>query len=291
MAIADDYLSTSLRWSLFKADWPEGAIEFHEASAEDLEIPKSFRKDGEMICVATLTRFPNDPTPIVAFKSESSVDTKSRDTDGWHSLTSKAMGRALKKAGYPDRMADLKVLMNFRKSINPQPETIINNVVQPEVKSQTATIAGVQVETPVPVIENKERPSKPNKDWATDIERDEAHRNFKIRLNDLSEVEVEKVRQQHEKLNKRAWPMPKADLNNLITVLETIWAEREGIEVDGDDEDKVASNPLKFMYEMLTEEGKEMIAESYGNPDDWAEHISESLYEQMMDAISSAMEE
>lgn len=287
MAIADDYLSTSLRWSLFKADWPDGAIEFREASAEDLDIPKSFRKDNEMICVATLTRFPNDPTPIMAYKSESSVAGNQRDTDAWHSLTSKAMGRALKKAGYPDRMADLKVLMNFRKSINPVPETVITNV---ENKSVTQTIAGLQVETAVPNIENKERPSKPNKDWATDTERDEAHRNFKIRLNDLNDDEVQKVRDTHEKLNKRAWPMPKADLNNLITVLETVWAEREGIEVDTDDEDKVASNPLKFMYEMLTEEGKEMIAESYGSPDDWAEEISESLYEQMMDAISSAME-
>lgn len=40
----DDYISTSLRWSMFKADWPDATVEFSEGTAADAGIPASFSK-------------------------------------------------------------------------------------------------------------------------------------------------------------------------------------------------------------------------------------------------------
>ena len=55
MAIQEGYLSTSLRWALFKTDWPEGEIKFSESSSAELKIPKSFSKnEDEMFCVAQI---------------------------------------------------------------------------------------------------------------------------------------------------------------------------------------------------------------------------------------------
>jgi hypothetical protein len=58
MAIQEGYLSTSVRWALFKADHPDAEIKFTEATAEQVGIPASFSKKDEKFCVATITRHP-----------------------------------------------------------------------------------------------------------------------------------------------------------------------------------------------------------------------------------------
>jgi hypothetical protein len=300
MPIQEDYLSTSLRWSLFKTDNPEGAIEFYEASASELGIPARFLKSkDEMFCVAKITRYAGDSNAVIAYKSQNDAG-KNIDSDAWHVLCSKAMGRALKKAGYPDTMADLKTMMKFRSAgkeqVVQQPNvsftTVSNTANTADAKT---TVAGFAVESNKVEMESKERPSKPSSDWGSDIERDEAHRNFKIRANDLSESEKETLRVEHEKLNNRQWPMPRTDLNTLIILLENMRAENESevdsVEVEEDEADLLDIQPLKAMFILLGEKAQEEVIAAYGPPSDWADKVPEHEYSQMIDLFGIVAEE
>lgn len=287
MPISEDYLSTSLRWALFKADHPDGFIEFSEATPEELGIPSSFHKGGDKLCVATLCRFRGDEYPVIAFKSES--DAKMKDTDAWHVLCSKAMGRALKKAGYPDKMSDLKVLMNFRKANSPeQPQQqVAVTYAQPSVTT-TAVHYGA-VEKPDIRIENKENPApRQSLDWSSDEERDMAHNAFKLRAADMNDDERKTLRDHHEKLNGKSWPMPKPDLNNLSICLEGIYASRHDAEIE--EESLVETAPLKAIFEMLNEDVQAEIVSAYGQPSTWPDKVSEHEYEEMMNILEFAEE-
>lgn len=284
MAIQEDYLSTSVRWALFKADFPDGHIDFRDGSPQDVGIPESFSKKGERLCIATLTRFPGDPEPVVAFKSQ--YDAKISDTDAWHVLCSKAMGRALKKAGYPDTMGDLKTLMQFRKANRGEMETKASEAVG---TSTTQTIAGVQITQPVVKMESKEKPSRPSVDWGSDDERNMAHESFKVRCADLTDEERADLRLHHEKLNGKMWPMSRPDLNNLSLYLEGIHASRSGAEVES--MSLVDTAPLKSIFSMLSESVKADVVSAYGDPDKWPEKVSEHEYEEMMDVFSFAEED
>lgn len=287
MAIQEDYLSTSVRWALFKADFPDGHIEFSDASPEEIGIPESFSKKGERLCIATLTRYKGDPDPVVAFKSQS--DAKTHDTDAWHVLCSKAMGRALKKAGYPDTMGDLKTLMNFRKANRgeySESKAVVNTA--PTTTTYT-NVAGASISQPSISLESKERPSRPSMDWASDAERDTAHDSFKVRCADLTDEERAELRNHHEKLNGKLWPMPKPDLNNLSMCLEGIYATRNNAEVEH--VSLVSTEPLKSIFEMLNEDVKADVISAYGSPDKWPDKVSEHEYEEMMEIFSFAEED
>lgn len=292
MPIQQGYLSTSVRWALFKSDHPDGEIKFTEATADQIGVPASFSKKDERFCVATITRYPGDPLEIVAYKSVLDAG-KIADSDAWHVLCSKAMGRALKKAGYPDTISDLKIMTRYREIGNEPAESapIIQNVVQ----SSKATVAGQQIQTPTVVTESKERPSKPSTDWSSDIERDEAHRNFKIRSNELNEAEREELRNEHAKLNNRQWPMSKSELNTLIILLEKMHAEREGFEeeheAEEEEHDLISTDGLKALYEMVGDDSKAEIVMAFGDPSTWPEKLPEQEYSQMMDVLSLADDE
>lgn len=292
MAIQEGYLSTSVRWALFKADHPDGEIKFTEATAEEVGIPSSFSKKDERFCVATITRFPGDSLEIVAYKSVSAAG-KIVDSDAWHVLCSKAMGRALKKAGYPDTISDLKIMTRYKELGQEQPVVTNNSAAQVQ-SSKSSAIAGVEITAPVVATESKERPAKPSLAWSSDHERDEAHRNFKIRSNELSETDKDKLREEHAKLNNRQWPMSRGELNTLIILLEKMHAENEGYEeeheVEEEEHDLVLTDGMKALYAMLSEESKEEIRLAFGDPSTWDEEVPENEYSQMMDLFTIASE-
>jgi len=280
----DDYISTSLRWSMFKADWPDATVEFSEGTAADAGVPASFSKKDEKVCIATVTRFEGD-TPFIGYKSIS--DAKGRDTDAWNVLCQKAMGRALKKAGISDNMNDLKVLMRFREAIGtakkvetkavPAVETKAPDLVRPSV------VAGEKLTQPSLPIESKEQPIKPMFDWRSANERDEAHRLFKQQSKDLQPAELEALREVHDKLNNRQWPMSKAELSNLIISLEGIRAQSKPAE--GVDIAAVVS-----MYEFSSPHIQEIVRKELGAPETWPAVISEAEYDRIVEIFESASE-
>lgn len=280
----DDYISTSLRWSMFKADWPDATVEFSEGTAADAGVPASFSKKDEKVCIATVTRFKGD-TPFIGYKSVS--DAKGRDTDSWNVLCQKAMGRALKKAGISDNMNDLKVLMRFREAIGTAKKVETKSASAPEIKSAeptpTSVVAGQKLTQPSLPIESKEQPVKPMFDWRSANERDEAHRLFKQTCSDLKPDELEALRDSHDKLNNRQWPMPKAELNNLIISLEGIRGQRKATE--GVDIATVMS-----MYEFSSPHIQEAVRKELGSPETWPANVSEAEYDRIVEIFEAASE-
>lgn len=284
----EDYLSTSVRWAMFKADWPDGAIEFTESTPAEIGIPSSFSKKDEKICVATVTRFTGDDRPIVAYKAESDV-RGARDTDSWHALCSKAMGRAMKKAGYPDTMSDLRILMKFREAKDGVKR--VEAVQTPVVETKTM-IAGSQVENKVPAIESKESPekeqAKPLLDgWKSDEELESAHRTFKTMCAALDPDDLEALREHHDKLNGRAWPMSRGDLNNLNIVLSGIQAEI----AERDKASMMDVAPLRHIIQMLSDEAQKEIVLAFGDPSKWEDRITEKEYTAIMDLAEAVSTE
>lgn len=287
----EDYLSTSVRWAMFKADWPDASIEFSESTPSEIGIPSTFSKKDEKICVALVTRYKGDESPIVAYKAESDV-RGAKDTDSWHALCSKAMGRAMKKAGYPDTMTDLKILMKFREA-----KTGVKKVEQVQVMAtapiETKTfIAGQQVESKVPAIESKESPAKESakpllEGWKNEGELEDAHRTFKTMCADLSPDELESLREHHDKLNGRSWPMEKGDLNNLMVALQGIRAAREEADADS----MLPSAPLKAAYDLLSQHAKKEVTLAFGEPSKWEENMPEREYNAIMDLFEAASQE
>lgn len=282
----DDYISTSLRWSMFKADWPDATVEFTEGTAADAGVPASFSKKDEKVCIATVTRFKGD-TPFIGYKSVS--DAKGRDTDAWNVLCSKAMGRALKKAGSPDNMNDLKVLMRFREAIGTAKKvetkaiTSAANTVQVPAMTQHSVVAGQTLTQPTLPIESKEQPVKPMFDWRSENERDEAHRLFKQTCSELSPEELETLREAHDKLNNRQWPMAKSELNNLIITLEGI---RAGRKTSG----MVEILAVKSMYEFSSPHIQEIVRKELGAPETWPAEVSEAEYDRIVEIFEAASE-
>lgn len=286
----DDYISTSLRWSMFKADWPDATVEFTEGTAADAGIPASFSKKDEKVCIATVTRFKGD-TPFIGYKSVS--DAKGRDTDAWNVLCSKAMGRALKKAGSPDNMNDLKVLMRFREAIGtakkvetkaaPAPAQVETKAIGEA--SNAPVVAGQKLTQPTLPIESKEQPVKKLFDWRNETERDEAHRLFKQTCSDLTPDELETLRDSHDKLNNRQWPMAKAELNTLIITLEGIRANRKA------DDSMVDIGAVKSMYEFSSPSIQEIVRKEIGEPDSWPAQLTEVEYDRIVDIFEAASEQ
>lgn len=267
---------------MFKADWPDATVEFSEGTAADAGIPGSFSKKDEKVCIATITRFSGDDRVLVGYKTLS--DAKGRDTDAWNVLCSKAMGRALKKAGYPDNMNDLKVLMRFREAIGTAKKVESQPKPAPQVENKSAVIAGQQTTQPAIQIESKEQPVKPLQDWRSEIERDEAHKLFKQNCSDLTPDELETLRDAHDKLNNRQWPMAKAELNNLIITLEGIRASRQ------ETGDTIDMEVVKSMYEFSSPTIQELVRKELGDPSTWPPLLSEEQYNKFVDVFEAASE-
>jgi hypothetical protein len=116
MALSATYASPGLRWGLLLEDHPAATYEFTTALAEDFGVPQDFGGDA-MVCVATIKR-PGLPD-VVAWKAPGPEGTghgkDQRTPDGWNILQTKTLGRALKRAGYPDDMPSLKALVLWRQ--------------------------------------------------------------------------------------------------------------------------------------------------------------------------------
>ncbi len=115
--ISPTYASPGLRWGLALEDHPGAWVEFTEQTGEELGIPKKVGGD-KTFCVATI-HFEGDRKPVVGWKAipaNPKVPNGADDlSDAWNILCTKTLGRALKRAGYPDDLTDLKALVVWRQ--------------------------------------------------------------------------------------------------------------------------------------------------------------------------------
>lgn len=123
--IPPTYASPGLRWGLCLEDHPEAFVVFAEVSGRDplLDIPSSLGGDS-MFCVAEV-HFPPESkrVNVIGYKAipdnpvaprAVAKDEPPHLADLWNLLCTKALGRALKRSGYPDDIPDLRALTVWR---------------------------------------------------------------------------------------------------------------------------------------------------------------------------------
>lgn len=124
--VGPNYASPALRNGLIQEDHPGVETEFKSMTGAQMreqgiaDIPSEYGGDGNFcVCVITYAAA-SGKKPKYGWKTApTEFATKSGkrapNPDDWLVLCSKAQGRALKRAGYPDDMLDLKALMHWRQ--------------------------------------------------------------------------------------------------------------------------------------------------------------------------------
>lgn len=118
-ALPESYASPGLRVGLLLDDHPGAVITYREGTAAECGVPASWGGDQQVV-ICRIER-PNLP-PVDAYKpvelrvmrNGKMVDA-TLDPDWWNVQSTKALGRALKRCGYPDDMRDLKALVLWRQ--------------------------------------------------------------------------------------------------------------------------------------------------------------------------------
>lgn len=129
--ISPDYASPGLRLGLLLHDHPNAHYDFKQVKGTELGIPANFGGEGDF-CLATI-HFGDGRADASAWKP---VPPKG-DAELWNVLQTKTLGRALKKAGYPDDLRDLKALVLWRQR-DAEISAIVSGTQQVAIASTTA---------------------------------------------------------------------------------------------------------------------------------------------------------
>ena len=130
--IPPDYASPLLRWALLLEDYPESTYGFdcvgYDGIPEHVRPPELLRetlglKGDEVFCLAIIT-FPSDSGKPTAYawsalstgvKGRGGAASPVKTLEQWNTLCTKTLGRALKRAGYPDKLPELKAAILWRR--------------------------------------------------------------------------------------------------------------------------------------------------------------------------------
>ena len=227
--IAEDYVSPSVRWGILKQDYPDAVVEFTQRLGTEIGIPENFG-GKDQYCVAQITLRPSDPDVVMGYKPISDARSGKGDhaSDAWNVLCTKAMGRALKRAGYADTAGEMRVLVQYKQRLAEQDAT--RGGV--EAPMPVITAAPVHESPLVTEVEDEEFDAviaevEVADTWDSDEERDEAHVALKATVVALPAEYADKARDSHEKLNGRQWPMTSVaqfnTLKNFVASLHLEW--------------------------------------------------------------------
>lgn len=127
-AISPTYASPGLRWGIMLEDHPGAYVEFGLTTGEELGIPPHLLKSPDEPFVTATIHFPPPQQgfgvareaqrqPVLGYKALNSTINGQLDhpSDRYNMMCTKALGRALKRAGYPDDKQDLKALVLWRQ--------------------------------------------------------------------------------------------------------------------------------------------------------------------------------
>lgn len=105
------FASTNLRWALLLEDHPNAERIYRVVPGEELGIPEGYGRDFSYVVCSIF--IPGRQT------AEGHKEMgKKGDPDDWKRLRTSALGSALKSAGYPDNLPDLKALLAWRKKVH-----------------------------------------------------------------------------------------------------------------------------------------------------------------------------
>lgn len=122
--VSDKYASPNLRLALLLEDHPGTEVSWRTAPGTDIGVPATWGgADEHVICTLTFPESSN-LAPIEAGKESVAGRTSKRrgrdhtedpDSESWERISTIALGRALKRAGYPPDMDELRAKMLWRR--------------------------------------------------------------------------------------------------------------------------------------------------------------------------------
>lgn len=225
--IAEDYVSPSVRWGICKQDHPDAVVEFSQRLGTEIGVPENFG-GKDQYCVAQITLRPNDPDVVIGYKPVSDARSGKGDhpSDAWNVLCTKALGRALKRAGYADTAGEMRIIVQYKQRNAEQDATRGGIEVVPVVTAAPVHTSPLAKEADAE-IEKFLAEAEAEDVWDSDEERDEAHVALKATVVALPPEYADKARESHEKLNGRLWPMTSVaqfnTLKNFIASLHLEW--------------------------------------------------------------------
>jgi hypothetical protein len=117
------YASPALRWAMLLEDHPTAKVTYGTQSADDGGIPEDWRENCQGLVTASID-FGDGREPITAWKEVPETEWikgKKQDfeknPENLVKLRTQALGRALKQAGYPDGIDDLRPLITWRRRL------------------------------------------------------------------------------------------------------------------------------------------------------------------------------
>jgi hypothetical protein len=246
--IAEDYVSPSVRWGLLKQDYPHAVVDFSHATGAEIGIPETFGGKDEY-CVAQILLRPDDSLPIIGYKPVSDARTNKGDhpSDAWNVLCTKALGRALKRAGYADTASEMKLVVQYKQRLaehdaisggsqgspDTPTESASTNLADGDYLDRVSNDSGdsARNNTPTEITATVEEVQEDD-DWDTVEHLNESHAELKARVQALPEEYQEKAREVHQGINGRQWPVTSvAQFNFLSSAIEALH-EQADVEPD-----------------------------------------------------------
>ncbi len=245
--IAEDYVSPSVRWGVLKQDYPEAIAEFSSCTGAEIGIPEKFG-GAEEYCVAQILLRPTDEMPIIGYKPFSDAKQNKNDhaSDAWNTLCTKALGRALKRAGYADTASEMKLVVTYKQRLAEHDAIRTTSDISDDLEEsptlaqndtsqrRTAPSESSQViaDNFEPVAEPVAEPAvvvdEPSDEWESDEAMNASHTDLKTRVNALPEGYADRAREAHQKLNGRQWPIVSvSQFNAVLNIVEALHTEAE----------------------------------------------------------------
>lgn len=113
MAIDDNYASPGLRWGLLQDDFPGAHATYELVQAHAIPGGHPFSNPNDDFVLCTIT-FPSGVNKVSAYGWKPLSAALKQTDEQYAALRTKALGRALKDAGYPDNLNDLRALTAWR---------------------------------------------------------------------------------------------------------------------------------------------------------------------------------
>lgn len=108
--VAADYVSPHTRWALLRDDYPRARYTFDFATGSQLGIPKDWGGGDTQFITCTID-LGDGTEPMRAWRE---IDV-AKTAENLTVLRTKALGRATRMAGYPDRKAELSSVLMWRQ--------------------------------------------------------------------------------------------------------------------------------------------------------------------------------
>jgi hypothetical protein len=251
--IPETYTSPNLRLGFFTKDHPTAPQpEFHEAPGNTVGVPDSHQGE-ELHCICTLNYGPEEGRPpVIGWK----IITGKKGSEEWETHCTKALGRALKRAGYPDDLEDLRARNGYARGLA-EIEAIRNGVAPPKTVSRQ----GVTV------------PAEDTVKATSAVQGDMTERA-------RAEVEWSKERQQREESVPTPEPeaTPEAEKTEQP---ELTLVQGEGGAAEDVRDIEVIREQLKSLTDAEKQNFREWLAgkEITGKLDDWADEVLDQVEE------------